>query len=271
MSKGFLVFAQNSKYDYLRLAYGLALSLKKTQSKFSNLSVAVTPGQEVPVHMREAFDQVIDIPWGDAAADTEWKLENEWKAYHLTPYEETIKLEADMLVPVDMSDWWKILGNNDVWMASRTITYRGEDTVGTPYRNLFETNKLPNTYTAFMYWKKSEAAKQLFDMAELIYQNREHFYYEFLNEDRDNFISTDVAFALAQKLLNVNYAGDEFPLIHMKSLLQNAPIRGDDWTLDLPMTVAKDGSIKIGRFSQKAPLHYHVKSALTDDMIERLK
>src|SRR5271157_3807356 len=98
--RGFLTIAQNSAdTDYIRLAYGLALSLKATQKENGYLSILVTPGTIVNKEYRWAFDEIIEIPWGDNATASRWKLENEWKAYHVTPYRETIKLDADMLFP----------------------------------------------------------------------------------------------------------------------------------------------------------------------------
>ena len=64
--RGFLTFAQNGQHDYLRMAYGLALSLRATQSE-PYLSVVVTPGTVVPPHYRDVFDEVIDVPWIDEA------------------------------------------------------------------------------------------------------------------------------------------------------------------------------------------------------------
>ena len=78
MSKGFFTIAQGDQY--IRFAYALALSLKISQSTYSNLSIGVTPGTIVPEKYAKVFDKIVDIPWGDAAEKTSWKLENEWKA-----------------------------------------------------------------------------------------------------------------------------------------------------------------------------------------------
>ena len=41
MSKGYLVIAQNSNYDYVRMAYALALSITNTQRSVRRISIAV--------------------------------------------------------------------------------------------------------------------------------------------------------------------------------------------------------------------------------------
>ena len=153
--RGFLVFAQNSETDYLRLAYALALSLKKTQT-IPWLAVVVTPGTAIPDDYREVFDEIIDVPWLDEASISGWKLENEWKAFHVTPYEETIKLDADMLFTNDILEWWEILSRQDVWAATDVETYRGDLIVSDYFRKTFTANDLPNIYTAFMYFKAND-------------------------------------------------------------------------------------------------------------------
>lgn len=272
--RGFLVFAQNGETDYLRLAYGLALSLKATQSEVPHLSVVITPGMDVPPHYREVFDEVIDIPWIDAAANSQWKLENEWKAYHVTPYRCTIKLDADMLFSADVSHWWDVLARKEFWACTTAEDYRGKVVTSDFYRKTFTSNDLPNVYTAFMYFEYSDLAQRVFEMAEIIFQNWEKFSYEFLDDTRPNYVSTDVVFAMAVKLID---ACDECTdptisiprFVHMKSRLQDWPDDvGEDWLPNVSMTLSPDLMLKIGRHRQGLPVHYHLKDALSDGMIQ---
>lgn len=272
--RGFFAFAQNNDdTDYLRLAYGLALSLKVSQSDVSNLSVGITPGMNVPEKYREVFDEVIDIYWLDEARNSSWKLENEWKAFHMTPYEETIKLDSDMLFPADISSWWEILSRQSVWPATKAETYRGELITSDVFRKTFTANDLPNVYSAMMYFKADDAAKELFDMAQIIYHNWQKFFYEFLDETRPTYVSTDVVFALAMKLtgLTQDMTFSEFSVptfVHMKSKLQKWPEdMNDHWLDHVSMSLTPDMQLRIGRHTQTRPVHYNLKEALTDDMI----
>ena len=84
-SRGFLTFAQNNgRNDYVRMAYALAISLRHTQRNAKSLSIAVTPGDRVPDRYAWAFDNIIDIPWGDLSATDTRKIHNEWKAIYLS-------------------------------------------------------------------------------------------------------------------------------------------------------------------------------------------
>jgi hypothetical protein len=272
--RGFLVFAQNGSTDYLRLAYGLALSLKATQTDVPHLSVVITPGQEVPDRYREVFDEVIDVPWLDEASNSDWKLENEWKAMHVTPYEETIKLDADMIFPASVDHWWDILATQDVWACTEVHSYRGDVITSDYYRRTFTSNDLPNVYTAMMFFKANEAAQELFAMAEIIYHNWEKFFFEYLDETRPKEVSTDVVFALAMKLIGkereMTYPGRGLPtFVHMKSRLQDWQIANleEDWTKYISGTVTPNLSVKVGRFSQHLPFHYHVKEFISDAVL----
>ena len=170
MSKGFLVVAQNGQYDYIRMAYALAMSLKLSQSEHSNLSVMVNEGQKV--ERKEIFDKIIPVPKIDAP----WKIQNKWQYFWLSPYDETIVLDADMLFFHDISHWWEVLKDKEIEFTTTTKNYRGIDTTSDYYRKTFTKNKLPNLHTALFYFKKTPIVEQYFKMVKLIFHNWEVFY-----------------------------------------------------------------------------------------------
>ena len=270
--RGFLTFAQNGTENYLRMAYGLALSLRATQAE-PYLAVVVTRDTEVSDKYRAVFDEVIEVPWIDEAADSEWKLENEWKAYHVTPYEETIKLDADMLFTSDIAEWWPMLGRQEVLACTTVETYRGEVITSDLYRKCFTANALPNIYTAMLYFRISRRAMMVFDLAQTIFRNWQRYFEEFLEPvTRPSIVSTDVVFALAIHLLGVDQCiFKTLPVprfVHMKTQLQNWPnfIDDENWTRHIQVTLTD--VMKLGRHRQHLPLHYHIKSFLTDDILQ---
>ncbi len=277
MSRGFFTIAQGEEYQ--RLAYGLALSLKLTQPKeLSNLSIGVTKEElkKVNPKFKEVFDEVVEIPWKDHAEKSTWKLENEWKSIFMTPYEETIKLDADMLFPSDISYWWELLSLSDGVFATKPRTYRGEIITSDFYRKTFTNSALPNVYSAFFYFKKNDVNFQFFKHAEIIFNNWQRFFYEFLDTDyRPTYVSTDVVFAIAAKIMdyeqyNSTPNSDVPTFVHMKSMLQGWPkneFMVEDWTKMVPVYFNRDCALKIGNHHQHLPFHYHIKTFLTDKMI----
>jgi len=229
-------------------------------------------------NVKKVFDDIVPIPWLDHAKDAVWKIENTWKFYHMSPYDETVILDADMLFPTDISYWWDILSTQDVWIANRPQTYKGELVTSTKYRKVFVANELPNMHIAFMYFKKSKLAAELFDFIEIIFNNWERFFYTFLDETRPRNNSGDVAYALAIKLLGIEDqcfgSLDSVPsFVHMKGHLQNISehLISEDWTKHIPTYFKEDGTFKIGNYEQTLPFHYQVKEWLTDDMINILE
>lgn len=278
-NRGFFTIAQNNgETDYVRLAYGLALSLKKTQKRFSRLSIGITPGTKVDDRYAWAFDQVVEIPWGDHASDSKWKLENEWKSIWMSPYDETIKLDADMLFFSDITEWWNTLsiqGRDVVW-ANKVLDWKGDRVTSDYYRKTFTQSRLPNIYTAFGYLRKSKSSYDLFNLAKMIYWNWENFFERFLEADtRPTHPSTDVIFAIASKIMDLDqfdYAERSIPTFtHMKTHLQGwqGHDLSEDWTKHVPFFFTDMCECKIGNHRQLYPLHYHVKDFLTDEIIHQ--
>lgn len=275
MSKGFFTIAQGPQYQ--RLAYALALSLKISQAENSNLSIGVTSKEKknLPKKYLEVFDQVIEFPWGDHAEKSQWKLENEWKAIYMSPYDETIKLDADMIFTNDISAWWNYLADDDYSFCTKPLTYRSESITSDYYRKVFTESLLPNIYTAFFYFKKTEPVFEIFKVAEFIFNNWERCFLEFLEpEYRPKLVSTDVVFAIAAKIVGYKPPLFEPTFVHMKSQLQHWPndqFMIEDWTKMIQVFFNRNCSLSIGNYAQHLPVHYHIKSFVTDTMIKTME
>lgn len=278
MSKGYLILAQNSgQEDYIRMAYALALSIKNTQSTVNSVTLAVEEDTLVLEKYATVFDHIVHVPWYDNAQGSTWKIENKWKYYYMTPYDETVILDADMLFPQDISYWWDILSTKDMWFTTTPRTFKGDIITSNKYRQTFVHNQLPNIYTAFAYFKKNAVVGEFFRLVNFVFNNWEQFFYTYLDETRPKFLSGDVAYALALKIMGLEkeWTGNlEIPtFVHMKAHLQGIEERflTEDWTKHIPTYFAQDGTFKIGNYEQTLPFHYHIKTWLTEDMIRILE
>ena len=138
MSKGFCLLAQNnSNTNYVRQAYALALSLHLYNK---DQKISLITNDDVPTEWQSVFDQIIPIPWEDNAEDSDWKIQNRWKVYHASPYDETIVLEADMMITSDITHWWKELSKRELFFVSNVRTYRDEVITSRFYRKTFDAN-----------------------------------------------------------------------------------------------------------------------------------
>ena len=280
MSRGYITIAQNNdNTDYLEQAYALALSLKHSQSQVDNLSVMVDKPtlERVTSKQRRVFDQVIEMPWQDDAAHEDWKVNNKWKVYYATPYDETVLLDSDMLFTTDVSHWWPILAHKDFWATTSVRTYRNDEITDTIFRKTFIENDLPNIYNAFMYFKQSDISSEIFKLAEIIFQNWQRFYHIYLPKSRPKHVSGDVVFALAIKILGYEHLTtreniNSLPtFVHMKGELQGVNTIGTDWSTALSSILVAPNNLVIGNFKQLVPFHYQDKNWLTTRTIATLE
>lgn len=265
MSKGYVILVQNNKdVDYIRMAAYLATSIKQTQKNITSVSIITDDVISVEKSYSNLFDNIIEIPWQDAAQDSVWKVENRWKIYHVSPYEQTVILDADMLFLNDISHWWDHLEKNfDVCVTSQVKTYRNEIVTNDFYRKAFTFNSLPNSYTAFVYFKKNDFAKNFWKLVEIISKNWQEYYGKFLKEYKPEFLSMDVVFALAIKILDIEEQVTstlDYPtFVHMKSHIQNWQSSQDDWMNMVSVDLDKDLNLVIGNHFQTDIFHYTEK------------
>lgn len=274
MSKGYLILAQNSgSNDYISMAAAAALSIKTTQTTVNNVTLITDVLDAVPHHYREGvFDQMLPIKWYDDALNSDWKIENRWKLYHMTPYDETVIIDADMLFLSDVSHWWDYMSKNfDLLITDKVFTYRNELIKDSYYRKTFRDNNLPNCYSAFTYYKKSETAKEFWALVELIVKDWKDFYQRFLKESKPKNLSIDVAFALAVKILDLEdqvFSSFEYPTFtHMKSRDQGWMTYSDNWMDHAGVYFNDKCQLKIGNYQQTGIFHYTEKTFLNEWMI----
>lgn len=264
--KGFLTIAQNGKEDYVRMAYALALSLKISQLKYNNLSVIVNEGEEIPEKYLSVFDKIIYVD----SVKEEWKIHNKWQYFWLSPYDETIVLDSDMLFFNDISTLWECLGeHNDIDFTTSIVNYRNEVITSDFYRKVFTLNNLPNLYTAFFFFKKTKEVEQYFQLLEIIFKNWETFYQNLL-KDPPKHLSGDVAYAMAAKIMFNRKWNSPMSFVHMRGRLQDSTIV-DDWNKYLQSFFVKTNdkiSLKVNNFIQLLPFHYIKKDFLSDEVIE---
>jgi len=264
MSKGFCILAENNKdTDYVRQAYLLAASIHKNNS---NQRVSIITDDDVPKEYMHVFDQVIEIPWGNLAHSSDWKIENRWKVYHITPYEETFVMDADMLVLDNIEHWWDICGHHDIAFTTRTFTYRGDRVNTDYYRKTFTNNDLPDLYSGLYYFKKNANAHKFFNLVEVISKDWEIFYRKFVPKHRQKWESFDVNCALAYKLLDLPRLDLPIHFTHMKPHAQHWANAPEKWTDILDVFV--DDGVYIGTYKQTGILHYIEDEFITPAVLE---
>lgn len=274
MSKGFLVYAENTATtNYVEQAYALALSIKISQKSVTNISIVTN--DEVPEIYKSVFDKIIPVPWYELASDSTYKTEHRWKLYHATPYDETIVLDTDMLFLEDVESWWNYCEHFDIRYCSRIKNYKDELITNSHYRKTFVANKLCDTYSALHYFKKCDNALRFYTTLEFIINNWEMCYSIFAKEEYQNWLSMDLAVAIAIELTGmwdeVIDANAPLEFIHMKPGIQNWPIVPESWQTAVPVSYNYNGQLLIGNIKQEKLFHYVEKDFLKPLILKKLQ
>ncbi len=267
-----LIVAGHPDVDYLRLAYALALSIKNTQRPgYDQVALVIDNADDVKqLKSSWVFDHVI-----------EWRQETYWDGRSwmdkLTPFENTVCLDVDMLFTRDYSHWVDyFIENSELYVANKSYTYRGELVEDDFYRRAFTKNKLPNLYSFYTFFKKdSDLARDFFELGRHIIKNPTEFSNNFLTELKPKVVGTDEAFALAAKILDISdqIAYDlEFPrVVHMKPMVQNWPWPATLCSDHVGFYLNRNGKIKIGNYEQHDIVHYVEKDKIDDEIINILE
>ena len=265
MTKGVVVLAQNNETDnYVEQAALLAMSLHY----YNDTPISIITNNTIPLEYTSLFDKIIPIPFGDSANDSEWKIENRWKLYHASPYDETIVMDTDMLVLQNIDVWWEFLSNYELFFTSNVLDYRGNIANTAYYRKTFIKNNLPNLFSGLHYFKKCDFAQEFYTWLELVVNNWEAFYEQHLEgSTRPKHVSIDVCAAIVTKILDCKSSITNniarFPsFTHMKPYCQGWDDVKGSWQDQMGVYISKDGSLKIGNYLQTGVLHYTEKDFL---------
>ena len=268
--QGFLTFAQNTDtVDYLQLAYLQALNIKATQT--NNLCAVI-----VDARTREliddrhigVFDYIIDITHDHNNIAGTGKFANEWQAFWLTPFKETVKLESDLLFTGSIDHWWTAFRLKNICLSTGCKNYIGVNSTIRKYREMFDANNLPDVYNGLMYFRYSQEAKNFFNAARYIQQQWPCVKTE-LKKCLEETPSTDVLYALAAIMVgpeNCTMPSMDFiNFVHMKPAING--FHETQSFQDVYVTEFTDGMIRINNINQLHPLHYYDKTFATKELI----
>jgi hypothetical protein len=270
MSNGICILAQNNETtNYVEQTYALALSMLATAP---STNISIITNDSVPSTYKDVFDKVIPIPWGDAAAYTDWKIDNRWKLYHVTPYTNTVVFDADMLVLDDITPIWNNLHN--LSFTTNIKTYRNDPVTTRHYRKAFDANNLPEVYVGMYQFSKCDEAHNFFKLLDVIMKNWRVFYKKYAPKSMQNWNSVDLSAAIALKLLDSHTAtlnnNSMLSFTHMKPQAQHLVHIPSKWTDALSVDFGND-NIYINGYKQSGVLHYVEDEFLTADMLTWLE
>lgn len=232
MTRGVLIYAHNNtEIDYFKIACANALMVKR------HLNVPVTVVTDSGTidwstkalgedFVNLCFDNIVVVDRNYSFtnlrnfSDTSYSVKslqfyncNHWEAYELSPYDETLFIDADYLIMSSALDncWGS---DKDVMIDHRIFSPAGDNGVTTKYIDDFGIKLY---WATVIYFKKSDFAKFLFSTVKHIQENYQ--YYKDLYCFANGMFRNDNAFSVAIHTLNgfVNTAD---------SVVGNLPIPG---------------------------------------------
>ena len=248
--RGYLIPAlDNESTDYVRCAQQLAHSIRQFEPEAKIAVVTLRRCAD------SVFDYVIPLPHGDQSTGDN-KQCNDWQMFQASPFRQTIKLEADMIIASSIDHWWEMMQHREVCISTGCRDYYDQAAQSRFYRKLFDTNNLPDVYNAVTYWRVSNTAKEFFKLVRDIFEHWAD--YRRLLKFADEEASTDVVYAMAAQIIGVEQCTMPFAsypkIVHMKKHIVNT--RTDNWTREL---VWETNPLRIQTVAQWGAFHYHIK------------
>ena len=181
-SRGIVAFATNTDTtDYVSIA---TETLKLASHQLQLPHTLITGGSS------DNFNSRYDIDTGKYVS---WQNFNRYQAYELSPYNETLVIDADYL----------ILDNNLGKLFDIDFDYllqRNSYALTQHWPNAMGTNSLPHVWATVFAFRKTDKSRNFFNLVKRIQEN--YGYYHMLFNIRERNYRNDYAFAMADIILN---------------------------------------------------------------------
>ncbi len=209
-SKGVVLFAVNTAtVDYVRIAEQAARLIKHTL----NLPTTIITDPGVP--------SLSNYRTGHAGG-TEWKNGGRYRAYELSPYDETILLDSDYLQ----------FDSSLLTILETTVDYKLMHYNQSPQQSMSGNMgqlSLDYVWATAITFKRTDKTQMLFDLVGRIERN--YAYYQKLYHLRERNFRNDYAFAIANNIIN-GYTTNTtqsipFTMLTLDKLIKNIEITGE--------------------------------------------
>jgi hypothetical protein len=165
-----------------------------------------------------------------------------------------------MYLPQSIDYYWDVLKERDIVVSTNIRDIRQDISDVRYYRRFIDDNKLPDTYNAITYFRKSELAEKFFNIVRDVFENWEE-YKHILKCKVDELCTTDWAYAIAAHILGEENTTlpqfDAMSMVHMKQFINGSAT--ENWTDSLVYELFPH-TFRINTIPQVYPVHYHIKN-----------
>jgi len=279
MSKrGFITIGINTDVDQVRYSYALALSIKNCDPEAEVcLVVDKDKSDLVDKNYFDAFDYIVELPFGNTGHADGYHGSNFWQLAHCTPFDETIYVDADSLfLNVDISLLWDQFANVDIGMTDIARTFRNNVANKNVLFDIEATYNLPQQYSQLFYYKLNEEALSWFKMADPIFQNWRQSYDIFFKDIKPQTFDKNILCNLVTHCLDMEnetkvVINNFYDLatnsqhLWVNDLSKNWTDILNNWYTDQHELLIENSSISNGI------IHYRDETFLTQEIIDELR
>ncbi len=253
--RGYLIPAfDTAQIDYVSCARTLAKSLKFWHP---DTKICLLTDHDV---LDPIFDIVRVIDSQGSGTQHQKDFSRDAKCFDLSPFHETIKLEADMIISGPIDHWWTALRNRDVVLSVGCWDHQHRESQCRYYRKVFDNNQLLDVYNALTYWRYSRTAKEFFSLVGYLFSHW-HDAKGAIKNVQDEEPNTDLIYAVAADIMGRDLVHipdlDFFRIAHLKHKIIGLPTAPWNhwmtWEID-------HGVLRIDGHAQAPVVHYHEKT-----------
>ena len=194
MTQGCLIFAHNNgDIDYIKLAECNAENIKQHLGLPTSI-------------ITDADTKTSSTRWfADYNKNVKWLNSGRSRAYELSPYDQTVLLDADYVVNSDQL--LQLFASKQDFLAH----HNANSVTGTGWSkqlNTFGEYRLPMWWATVVYFTKSDVARAIFDSMQMVEENYEHYanLYNFKKRPYRN----DYALSIALNIADGHFNAEKF-------------------------------------------------------------
>ncbi len=219
-------------------------------------------GLPFAVILEKGLADTYNVPWGSLANtqlielnhEVEKPFEFERYAYELSPFEFTIKTDADLILPPGwqgLPSWYLSMD----LVSGIPISIQGLSIPSSPYRREWSLYGLPEVHSAFFLYRKSTRARSFFERVGYRFDT----FYTTSVREVVKAPSTDLIYSLAWADVVGLELGPSLPFLHMKYGTSGLISYRDNWVSHVNLMKDPQG-LYINGVQLVHPVHYYDKS-----------
>ena len=272
-SKGIVLFAYNSDFDYVKIANASAALAKK----FSGVSITMITDEFGAIQANRRFidniivheaagsnSRTIRTTHDESTQVIDWKNLNRADVFELSPYDQTLLIDCDYLM---FNDNLSILFESEIEFTCHKEAYDVTGMNALQNDTRLGQYSLPMLWATVIYFRKTQFSASVFEMMKLVQDN--YHYYSKVYGFKPAPFRNDFALSIAYHSM-CGYGLSELLPYKLSSLTSMTDvILFREHTGQLLYQYKKDSILHTGA-SKNTDLHVMNKHVFTDELIEGL-